>query len=128
MFSLDPYHGELKGKDGWVAPNGDFYECPYEYHWRFADDLCKKFRYRLEARFFLNLDAEYTLEIKGWVKISLGRVHYHSEKALSQKQMDFLFDYFMANENMQEFDRLFSRRHSAQPEKLSRAPFRASGC
>ena len=90
MFSLDPYRGELKDKDGWVAPNGDFHQCPYEYHWRFADNLCKKFKYRLEARFFLNLDAEYTLELNGWVKISLGRVHYHSERSLTNKQTFFL--------------------------------------
>lgn len=114
MNTLEPYYGELKDKDGWVAPNGDFFECPYENHWRFAEGLCKKFKYRLEARFFLNLDAEYTLEVNGWFKISRGVVHYHSEREITSKQLDFLFDYFMANgKDIKEYDSIFSRRYSA---------------
>ncbi|MFZ5634401.1 MAG: hypothetical protein ACOY40_16330 [Bacillota bacterium] len=114
MFSLEPYHGDLKGKDGWIDPEGNFYACSFEDHWKFADEMCKKQKYRLMSRFLFNLDAEYTLEINGWVKISLGKIHYHREKRLTKKQVDFLFDYLLANgNNMKEFNRLMAQRYSA---------------
>ncbi|MHB8156665.1 MAG: hypothetical protein ACYDEQ_04665 [Desulfocucumaceae bacterium] len=107
MFSLDPYMGDLKNQDGWLEPNGDFYACSYEKHWQFADEICKKYKYRLMARFLFNLDAEYTLEVNGWVKISLGKAYYHREKPLTKKQADFLFDYYLANEqNILEYRRI----------------------
>jgi len=114
MFSLEPYSGDLKNKDGWIDPQGNFYTCAYEHHWRFADEICKKFKYRLLSRFLFNMDSEYTLEVNGWVKISMGRVQFHSEKPMTKKQVDFLFDYFVANEkDMNEYNRLMARRHSA---------------
>ncbi|MFZ5596769.1 MAG: hypothetical protein ACOY31_07120 [Bacillota bacterium] len=114
MFSLEPYTGDLKNMDGWIDPQGNFYACSYEEHWKFAEEICKEFKYRLVARFLFNLDAEYTLECNGWVKISLGKVRYHCEKPLTRKQMDKLFDYFLANgKEMKEYNRLAARRNSA---------------
>lgn len=114
MFSLEPFTGDLKNRDGWVDPEGSFYACSYEDHWRFADEMCKKKKYRLMSRFLFNLDSEYTLEVNGWIKISLGRVHYHNEKPMTKKQIDLLFDYFVANgKEMKEFNRLMARRYTA---------------
>jgi len=43
------------------------------------------------------MNSEYTLEQKGWAKISNGKVHYANAKPMSKKQLDFLFDYFVCN-------------------------------
>lgn len=112
MFSTEPYTGDLKNIDGWVDPEGNFYAC--QDHWSFADAMCRKRKYRLLSKFFFKLDSEYTLEVNGWVKISLGRIHYHNEKPITKKQLDFLFDYFIANgKEMEEFNKLMTQRYTA---------------
>lgn len=104
--NLKPYVGNLKGVDGWLSPDGKFYECHYVDHLITADKLCKRYGYRMTRRFPYQLNGEYTLEINGWVKISLGRVHYNCEKPMSKKQLDFLFDYLMANDMAEEYQGL----------------------
>lgn len=100
--NLEPFDGDLKGVDGWLARDGSFYQCIYVFHSIFADKLCKKFRYKVLGSFPSSKNGEYTLEQKGWVKISNNKVFYYNKKPMSKKQLDFLFDYFMANE--QEMD------------------------
>ncbi|TYO95936.1 hypothetical protein [Desulfallas thermosapovorans] len=96
-IKLEPYKGDLKGVDGWLSREGVFYRCNYVDHSIYADKLCKKYGYQLLNSFPLSMNGEYTLEKKGWAKISNGKVHYANEKPLSKKQLDFLFDYFICN-------------------------------
>lgn len=107
--NLKPYVGDLKGVDGWLAPDGKFYECHYVDHMITADKLSKRYGYRMTRRFPYHMNGEYTLEINGWVKLSLSRVHYNCEKPMTKKQLDFLFDYFMANDRAEEYPELLSR-------------------
>jgi len=106
-MDLEPYAGDLKGIDGWLSRDGVFYKCNYVDHSLYADKICQKFGFKLLSRFPYHLNGEYTLEQKGWAKISNGKVHYINEKPMSKKQLDFLFDYFMANEyDVQEYQQL----------------------
>lgn len=43
------------GQLGWIAPNGDFYPCPYHYHATMAEALDS---------------SEQSLEYNGWIKIT----------------------------------------------------------
>ncbi|HBV99166.1 MAG: hypothetical protein JL50_07095 [Peptococcaceae bacterium BICA1-7] len=95
--NLEPYVGDLKGIDGWLSRDGTLYQCNYVDHLIYAERLCKKFGYQLLNRFPYQMNSEYTLEQKGWAKISNGKVHYASTKPMSKKQLDFLFDYFINN-------------------------------
>jgi len=96
-IKLEPYVGDLKGVDGWLSRDGVLYRCNYVDHSIYADKLCKKFGYQLLNRFPFHMNGEYTLEQKGWAKISNGKVHYANAKPMSKKQLDFLFDYFVCN-------------------------------
>ncbi len=96
-IELEPYKGSLKGVDGWLSREGVLYQCNYVDHSIYADKLCKKFGYRLLKKFPYHMNGEYTLEQKGWAKISNGKVHYMNEKPMSKKQLEFLFDYFICN-------------------------------
>jgi len=109
--SLEPYKGDLKGVDGWLARDGSFYRCDYVFHAIFADRLCKKYGYKPLSTFPSSRNGEYTLEQKGWVKISNGKVLYNNDKPMSKKQLDFLFDYFIANgQEMYEYQKLLQEQ------------------
>lgn len=90
---------DLKGKCGWLSPSGQFFECHYTLHWEKAREICELFQYKELRRSILVKDPEYTLEQNGWVKLTLGSVYFSpdSRKRLSKKQVDFLFNYLMAN-------------------------------
>jgi len=103
---------DLKSTSGWLSPTGDFFECLYTEHWDKAMELCKKYNLKIVFKGFFNKDPEMTLERKGWVKLSLGTVEYVLEPGsrMTQKQLDFIFDYLMANgKNMRRFEQIFTQ-------------------
>ena len=79
-----------KTNNGYISPNGLFYECGFEEHRYLAVDLnkCKitpdvtieEFEYLKTSAF-----SEGVLELRGWVKLSDGQVRYHG-KNINNKQ------------------------------------------
>lgn len=108
-IKLEPYVGDLKDINGWLDRDGVLYRCNYVDHSVYADKLCEKYGYRLTNKFPFHRNGEYTLEQNGWAKISNGKVHYASKKPISKKQLDILFDYFVANGyDFKEYQQLFN--------------------
>ncbi len=68
-------------EDGWLSPDGLYYPCGYQNHW--------------EAAMEIGGVGPYDLEERGWVHISDGR--FSVERALTQPQMDTLFDMQMVD-------------------------------
>lgn len=103
---------DLERVSGWLSPTGDFHECLYTEHWDMAEELCKKYSYKILSKGLFNKDPEMTLEKIGWVKLSLGTVEYSFEpgKRIAKKQLDFIFDYLMANgRNLRRYEQLLSQ-------------------
>lgn len=49
------------------------------------------------------------MPVRNW---ELGTRHF--EKPMTKKQVDFLFDYFLANgKNIKEYDRILTRKYTA---------------
>jgi hypothetical protein len=89
----------MKGISGWLSPWGRLEECRYMAHWEKADELCKLYKYKFLWQGLFVKDPEYTLEQKGWVKLSLGNVYFEPSlyRRLSKNQLDFIYDYLTAN-------------------------------
>lgn len=103
---------DLVSVSGWLSPGGDFYECLYTEHWDKAKELCKENNYKILSKGFFNKDPEMTLENMGWVKLSLGTVEYAFEpgKRMTKKQLDFIFDYLMANgKNFRRYEQILAQ-------------------
>lgn len=100
---------DLKTVSGWLSPLGEFFECLYTEHWDKALALCKKYKYKIITKVLLNKDPELTLERLGWVKCTLGTVECAPEpgRRITKKQLDFLFDYLMANgRNIRKYEQI----------------------
>jgi hypothetical protein len=100
---------KLKNVSGWLSPSGEFFKCFYTEHWDKAKELCKQFKYKIVLKDLLNKDPELTLELAGWVKLSLGSVEYNFAPGirLTKKQLDFIFDYLMANgRNLRRYEQI----------------------
>jgi hypothetical protein len=108
-LKVEPYTGDLAGVDGWLAPDGSFYACPYYDHLIYADKLVARMGYKKVNRFPYELNGEYTLEKNGWIKISLGKIVVYKGMNITKKQLDFLFDYYVSNSNEEEFMQILEK-------------------
>jgi hypothetical protein len=73
--------------NGWLSPDGRFYECDYTEHWTTAEDLVIESGYKCDIG-----DGELTLEKRGWVKRS-DTEWYCPMKNPTQSQLDVLLSF-----------------------------------
>lgn len=82
-------------KIGWLAPDGEFFECGYMEHFTKAEELCKKFQYPI---------SDFCSDIlltKGWCQLTCTTFYEHkwvivcpwNGRHLTQLQKDFLRPY-----------------------------------
>ena len=80
---------------GWLAPDGEFFECDYMGHTTMAEEICKKLNYH-ETDF----PSDMLLQ-KGWCHLTCTTFHEHKwvifcpwgGRHLTQPQIDFLRPY-----------------------------------
>lgn len=98
---------EDKTSNGWLSPNGTFYSCDYCGHWRLAGSIIETEKIPLKSE----EDQEDKLEREGWLKLSGGKwsyipfgnftkkrdYHLLKIKEISQKQIDYIMEWCMAN-------------------------------
>lgn len=89
-------------KLGWLAPNGDLFECKYYAHLSTAEFICDN--YGWEHTHIFN-DCDDTLLKHGFAKIGISllgnREYYvHWERKLTSYQRYFLNDYFIPDEEL----------------------------
>jgi hypothetical protein len=99
-------YDDLRGIDGWLSPLGLFYKSSSYDHIVLADILTAENKYKKNADTVSKLNGELTLEKNGWVKISLNRLVVFQGISLTKKQLDFLFDYYIANDIQGEYQEI----------------------
>ncbi|NTW04674.1 MAG: hypothetical protein HGA27_00965 [Peptococcaceae bacterium] len=104
---IKSYNDDLKEVDGWLSPLGLFYESTFYDHIVLADMLIAESKYEMNLNIDSKLNGELTLEKNGWVKISLNRLVVFQGLCLTKKQLDFLFDYYVANNIQEEYQEIF---------------------
>jgi hypothetical protein len=76
-------------KDGWIAPNGDFYSCSYSQHTTLAEPLVWRF-YPDEGHTYRPDDV---LLCHGWLHVSATNVNWNlCLRELTQAQLTALYD------------------------------------
>lgn len=73
--------------DGWLSPEGDYWPCKPQGHLNLADYITNRDDYK----------GEKLLESRGWVKVSMNKWFGDGSLRLTQKQMDFIFDWCRLN-------------------------------
>lgn len=76
--------------NGWLSPDGTYFECPAQGHLVAADVLAGASRY----------DGEKILESRGWAKVSDNRWFAVGRQELTQGQIDFIFDWCQINKRV----------------------------
>lgn len=82
---------------GWLAPDGELWECDYYEHAAVAEEICEKLQLYCDP--YSRKGSDDCLLSNGWVKLgisSLGQKRYrvHWEKFLTDYQRNFLKKYF----------------------------------
>lgn len=77
----------LSNPDGWLSPNGKFFSCEAYEHIYLSWKLCEHLGYEFE-----DPTADDVMIQHGWVKCSF-KNWILSEKSLTQRQINFLFDW-----------------------------------
>ena len=97
LDNLKPTSIKKKGvADGWIAPDGKFFQCGFQGHIRLADDL-------MEAGIFAskNFNTERKLEQSGWIKLSANGILNFEDVRVTKRQQDAIFD-FMESHKMKK--------------------------
>jgi hypothetical protein len=82
--------------NGWLSPTGVFYNCGTWEHSTKARKLAGQEVKKYKGYY----DGEQALEKLGWLKVSGGRWYSSNIRPMSQKQMDFVFDWCVAQKKM----------------------------
>lgn len=86
---------EFVSDSGWLSPEGKYYSCEYQDHIHLADDLVQELQIGGKGA------EEGRLEDLGWAKCTASR--WVRMKALTQKQIDAIFDWSLKHGPTFEF-------------------------
>lgn len=87
---------------GWLSPTGAFFEVEPQGHFLFADKTCPHAHETIERRRELcprkpKRCCDDCLLRRGWLKLIEGDVHWVGLTTPTQRQLDFIFDWCVAN-------------------------------
>lgn len=78
-------------KSGYIAPNGRFFQSAKVGHRVLANILCKQEMIDFDDKQWC--DGQRVLDNLGWVKMEDGKFYHEGRMAITQSQIDIMFDH-----------------------------------
>lgn len=98
---------------GWLAPNGEFYGCSYEYHRFCARFVLKSEERELEKQGFVKISKKINRDEKTVLTAMLGRDNQYNRIKLTPEQFNYL-----KSSNISNFDEIMWLNRDKDDEKI----------